>query len=406
MNTGGSTEHPENKSHLMEALFNYASMSIIVANAEGSIILANPFAQKQFGYTEKEMVGKKVELLIPHRFHKKHAGHREKFVQHPQDRPMGVGLDLFAIRKDGSEFPVEVSLGHYSINGQKFIIAFVSDITIRKRDEDEIRRLNEVLEEKVEQRTKELQQAMKKLEFSKEELVRSLQKEKDLGELKSRFVTMASHEFRTPLSTVLSSAYLLEKYTTTEDQANRKRHIERIISSVKMLTDILNDFLSVGKIEEGKITVKPSEFNIKEYIAGINNEIISIQKKGQNISYRHEGPELITLDPGLLKHIIINLLSNAIKFSPENARIEIKSQMTGNQLSLKVKDRGIGIPKEEQPHLFERFHRGSNVTNIQGTGLGLHIVSKYAELMNGKIECNSELEKGTEFIIKFEIQEE
>lgn len=393
----------KNKNYLMEALFNYASMSIIVANSQGKILLANPFAQKQFGYLGEELIGQKVELLIPRRFHQKHVGHREKYVKHPQDRPMGVGLDLYAVRKDGTEFPVEVSLGHYISQDEKYIIAFISDITIRKRDEDEIRRLNEELEEKVEQRTKELQLAMNKLQESKDELLKTLEREKDLGELKSRFVTMASHEFRTPLSTVLSSAYLLEKYTRTEEQENRRKHIDRIVSSVKMLTDILNDFLSVGKIEEGKIIVKRSGFNIRDHIGGTLNEITNIKKTGQNITYQHKGDATGVLDPGLLKHIVMNLLSNAIKFSPENSNIEIHSERKNNTLMLSVKDKGIGISKEDQEHLFERFFRGGNVMNIQGTGLGLHIVTKYAELMNGTIECKSEIGKGTQFTLKFKM---
>jgi len=395
---------PDNKNFLMEALFNYASMSIIVLDSEGKIVLANPFAQKQFGYLGEELLGQKVEFLIPKRFHQKHVGHREKYVRHPQDRPMGVGLDLFALRKDGTEFPVEVSLGHYINCDQKYIIAFISDITIRKRDENEIRRLSEDLEEKVEQRTRGVQLAMNKLKESKEELIKTLQKEKDLGELKSRFVTMASHEFRTPLSTVLSSAYLLEKYTRTEEQGNRKKHIDRIVSSVRMLSDILNDFLSVGKIEEGKIIVKPSELNIKEHIGAIINELTNNKKAGQNIVYSHKGTVTTVLDQGILKHIIMNLLSNAIKFSPENSIIHILSERKDHELLLSIKDKGIGISKEDRKHLFERFFRGGNVTNIQGTGLGLHIVAKYAELMNGAIECKSEIGKGTQFILKFKMK--
>jgi len=245
---------------------------------------------------------------------------------------------------------------------------------------------------------------MNKLKESKEELIKTLQKEKDLGELKSRFVTMASHEFRTPLSTVLSSAYLLEKYTRTEEQGNRKKHIDRIVSSVRMLSDILNDFLSVGKIEEGKIIVKPSELNIKEHIGAIINELTNNKKAGQNIVYSHKGTVTTVLDQGILKHIIMNLLSNAIKFSPENSIIHILSERKDHELLLSIKDKGIGISKEDRKHLFERFFRGGNVTNIQGTGLGLHIVAKYAELMNGVIECKSEIGKGTQFILKFKMK--
>lgn len=245
--------------------------------------------------------------------------------------------------------------------------------------------------------------SISKLKKKEAELRQSLQKEKDLNELKSRFVTMASHEFRTPLSTVLSSAYLLEKYSCTEDQPKRKKHTERIIASVNILTDILNDFLSVGKIEEGKISVKLIAFNIKEHISAIIGEMKNLQKKGQEVSYSHSGDEMVELDPVILKHIIMNLLSNAIKFSPEGASIEIRSEKKKNLLKLSVKDQGIGIPMEDQRHLFERFHRGSNVTNIQGTGLGLHIVGKYTELLKGKIQCKSELENGTEFNLQFHL---
>jgi signal transduction histidine kinase len=227
----------------------------------------------------------------------------------------------------------------------------------------------------------------------------ALEKEKELGELKSRFVSMASHEFRTPLSTILTSAYLLSKYTTTEEQPKRDKHLERIISSVNTLTDILNDFLSLGKMEEGKISVRPVSFGIRELIAGIVNEMAPIEKNGQTILYEHNGDEMVNLDKGLLKQIVLNLLSNAIKFSSDGTKIEVKTAQEGDKLILKVKDHGIGISKEDQKHLFERFFRGANAMNIQGTGLGLHIVARYAELMNGTVTYKSELEKGSEFIV-------
>jgi PAS domain S-box-containing protein len=389
--------------HLMEASFKYASIAIVVTNHQGDIELMNPYAEHLFGYTSTELSGCKIEQLVPERYRKHHSGYRKKFSMNPQNKILGVGKDLFARRKDGTELPVEVSLGHYQQGGEKYIIAFIRDITQRKQKENEITRLNEMLEKKVEERTRDLSDSLKKLEVSKEELQRLLAKEKDLNELKSRFVTMASHEFRTPLSTVLSSAYLLEKYCTTEDQPRRRKHIDRIISSVNMLTDILNDFLSVGKIEEGKITVRPATINIKDHIHTITGEMASLQKKGQHILHQHSGEEKVILDPAILKHIVMNLLSNAIKFSPEGSPIEVKSAVHKNKLILSIKDHGIGIPREDQSRLFERFHRGSNVMNIQGTGLGLHIVGKYTELMNGKIKCKTELEKGTEFILEFQL---
>jgi signal transduction histidine kinase len=212
---------------------------------------------------------------------------------------------------------------------------------------------------------------------------------------------MASHEFRTPLSTVLSSAYLIEKYTSAEDQVKREKHLHRIVSSVNTLTDILNDFLSLGKIEEGKIQVRLARFDICELITAQMAEMKGILKEQQKIHYRHKGNRDVVLDPSLLKHIIMNLVSNASKFSPPDRPIEIRTMVEGNQVILSVKDQGMGISKEDQKHLMERFFRGVNAGNIQGTGLGLHLVSKYAELMNGIVEFTSELEKGTEFIITF-----
>lgn len=371
-----------------EALFNNAAIGIITVNSEGKIVLINEFALKKFGYTESELIGQKIETLIPKRFKQQHTEHRNHYIaSKPKSRPMGTGMDLYAKTKTGVEFPVEVSLSTYMTNEGRFAIAFVSDITIRKESELALVKLNEELELKVQERTKELTEA--------------LEKEKDLSELKSRFVSMASHEFRTPLSTILSSAYLVTKYPHTEEQPKREKHIQRIISSVNTLTDILNDFLSVGKIEEGRIQVRFSYVNVVEIFTTLINELQTIVKPGQKIILEHSGKEEFWLDATLLKHIGMNLISNAVKFSPENSEIIIRLALDQKSFVLSIKDSGIGISKEDQQHLFERFFRGENVTNIQGTGLGLHIVSKYAELMNGKIKCKSELNKGTEFIINF-----
>ncbi len=396
-----TTQKSFNESNRFEALFNHASMGIVVVNSKSLIQSVNPFALKLFGYTIEEVIGKPIEVLIPQRYHQKHVHHRDDYTHNPKSRPMGVGMDLFAIKNDGTEFPVEVSLGNYQNNDDKNVIAFISDISIRKKALDEVEKLNDELEATVEQRTSDLTETMHQLELSKDELSKSLEKEKELSELKSRFVSMASHEFRTPLSTVLSSSYLIEKYITTEDQPKREKHLQRIVSSVNMLTDILNDFLSVGKIEEGKIQVRFTEFNLEEVIIAIAGEIKNNLKKNQKIKYHHEGDTIVLMDASLLKHIIMNLVSNASKFSDEGSPVEIKTTVTKTQVTLSVKDNGMGISKEDQKHLMERFFRGTNAGNIQGTGLGLHLVSKYAELMNGVVECKSELEKGTEFIITF-----
>ena len=408
------TEKLKQEKEKFEALFQYASMGILVANAEAEIILMNNFLLALFGYTDQtELIGKKIETLIPSRYHNKHIHQRDHYIENPKPRPMGLGKDLFAVRKDGSEFPVEISLSNYTTAEGSFAIAFVSDITKRKEFENaihqqreeltvtnaKIEELNDELEEKVELRTKQLQYTMQELEVSKDELTKALSKEKDLSDLKSRFVSMASHEFRTPLSTILSSASLVAKYTEAEEQEKRNKHIVRIKSSVSNLTNLLNEFLSIGKIEDGKITAHNAEFNIREMITLLCSEMEAIAKTNQQFDYLHTGDEIIFCDAALLRNIITNLLSNAIKFSAEGSLIEVTSIISSTTIVLSVKDNGMGISVEDQEHLFERFFRGTNVTNIQGTGLGLHIVGKYIEILDGEIEFESDLEKGTKFII-------
>jgi PAS domain S-box-containing protein len=405
-----------NEKEKFDALFQHASLGILIVNDHGDIILANNFLLKQFGYTDvNELIGQKIEALIPARFRHHHVGYRDSYIAHPQKRPMGLGMDLSAVKKSGEEFNVEVSLSNYRSNDASFVIAFVNDITKRKQIESavleqqkeleavnvKIETLNDELEQKVLLRTKQLEVAMNELEQSKEELGLALNKEKELGDLKSRFVSMASHEFRTPLSTILSSASLVAKYTQTEEQEKRDKHIQRIKSSVHNLTDILNEFLSIGKIEDGKIITHYSNFSVKELLTNVCSELQGIAKKTQQIIFHHTGDTNVYLDMTLLRNIFINLLSNAIKFSAEDGLIEVNSSVNAIDIVFEVKDHGMGISMEDQEHLFERFFRAKNATNIQGTGLGLHIVGKYVELMEGKIECKSELEKGTTFIITF-----
>lgn len=387
----------ENDNIGFDVLFKYATLGIIVTDAEGKIVLANPFLLRQFGYAEEDLIGEQVEKLIPARFGHRHVHHREGFNHNPHSRPMGMGMDLFALKKDGSEFPVEISLGAYKTAAGQFVVAFVSDISLRKASENALKELNAELEGKVEERTASLSEALAQLN-------KQMVKEKELNELKSRFVSMASHEFRTPLSTVLSSTFLISKYEQADEQPQREKHIQRIVSSVNMMTDILNDFLSVGKIEEGKIPVRMLSFDAEQHISSIVHEMTELRKKQQHIDYQHTGDKMVLLDPALLKHIIQNLLSNAIKFSPELATIVVRTEVSAGEFICRIKDSGIGISKEDQQHLFERFFRGNNVSDIQGTGLGLHIVSKYAELMNGTVHCHSEENKGTEFIVSFKTE--
>jgi signal transduction histidine kinase len=327
---------------------------------------------------------------------------------------MGQGRDLFARKKDGSEFPVEVSLSYYHEKNEFFVIAFIVDITLRKKSEkemlnqklqleritDEMRRLNAELETKVEQRTLILREALQELEKSQIELSEALSKEKELNEIKSRFVSMASHEFRTPLSTVLSSASLISKYTNSEDQEKRDKHIKRIKDSVKHLNVLLEDFLSLGKLEEGRIKSEVAPFNVRDFMEEVVDEMKSILKPGQIIHEQYAGENVFNSDKRLLRNILINLLGNAIKFSSDGGGIWLSISNDKSSLELSVRDEGIGISEEDQQHLFSSFFRGRNVINIEGTGLGLHIVKRYIDLLHGEVFLESKINEGTKISIK------
>jgi PAS domain S-box-containing protein len=639
----------------LHTIFNNATEAILIVNATGTIVMANSFTEKLFGFNEGELTGNAVDILVPDSFRPSHHFHREAFMASPKNRPLGNGLELVAKHKDGHEFPVEISLSHFKNTSGQFAIAFIIDLTEKKKAEqnlnteqklaktyfelapvlfvaldqsgkvisineygcnllgysktyiigknwftnflslsvrDEmqahfeslqssspqesvfenpvltsqgkeieiswkntifkdnqnrtivlaagtditarkkheklmiahhqaIQNLNDQLEQKIRNRTIELNdtihqqkitnaelkknqkllntiihhfpdgiigvldkdmryifadgQELRKLGLDKpnnkgerifdnvyptlsteaeeklksvfkgnpvtydvemdkqaytvnsvpiqdggnevseimvviknitkrkqveKELLKSIEKEKELAQMKTQFVTMASHEFRTPLTTILSSAFLLENYSGEELENKKSTYINRIKNSVNNLTQLLNDFILLGKLEEGKVKVSYSPINIRQFLEELVPEIELVRKEDQRVRCEYSGERgEIMLDKQLLRGILLNLIGNAIKYSPADSLINIDVVITSHTLTIKVTDRGIGIPLEAQPHIFKRFYRAENATNINGTGLGLNIARKHAKLMKGKIEFKSDLNEGTTFTV-------
>jgi PAS domain S-box-containing protein len=382
---------PEQVARICSLLFSSAAEGLVVVDGKGIICLKNPRLAALFGYDGDELLGQPIEVLIPDAKRQGHAQHRAQYHASPAQRSMGSGLDLLGRRKDGSEFPVEVSLNHFEMDGKRFVMGLVSDVSMRRLAELALQRTNIELEERVDERTQELLAAQN-------DLHQALEAEKELNALKSRFVSMASHEFRTPLSTIMSSVDLIARYTEPLGELRVEKHVERIRAKVRELTVMLNDFLSLDKLEQGLIACNPVDVDVVHLSIEMIEEIRGLAKAGQEIHYDHTGSErMVYQDRNMLHNVLSNLLSNAIKYSPENKRIDLFTEITGGRFIIRVKDQGIGIPIEDQQHLFERFFRAGNAFTVQGTGLGLNIVRKYLDLMGGSITFESTPGQGTLF---------
>jgi PAS domain S-box-containing protein len=351
---------------LFANLFYESPIAIVISRLDtGVIIDCNREYTNLLGYSKSELLGKTPSQLGIV------AGDEARGkIRTPTVSKNGV-YDVEMQLKPKNADPIwgSITMQQIQINNEDCLLSAILDITLHKQ---------------AEQRIKE-----------------ALASEIELNKMKSNFVTLASHEFRTPLTAVLSSASLIERYTNSENAEKIEKHVSRIKASVNVLTSILNEFLSLSKIEEGRIEPKLEDVNLRETIEMLCQNLRSFAKPGQKIMYTHTGEEEIHSDPVLLANIVNNLLSNAVKYSPENCDIYVSSSVN-SAVHLSVRDCGIGISKQDQEHLFKRFFRASNAVNIPGTGLGLHIMKHYVDLLNGIIDVRSEPGTGTEFNITFE----
>lgn len=496
----------EKNSNIFQLLSESVSEGILVVNDKQVIVAANGSAHGMFGYAKKELVGQPLDLLIPRTYRKAHSGHFKGFVKGAEKRQMGKGRTLYGCKKNGEEFPVEAGLNPLTLYDNSYIMALVTDITERKKAEEELSHWFQIFNESLNEiyvfdaitfkfinvnngaqlnigyTLKELQSltpvdikpdfdeaAFKKLlaplstgkevkmEFEithqrkdgtlypvevhlqrsnignrrvyvaiilditerkaytenlektvtkrTEQLEEALAAEKELGDLKTKFLSLVSHEFKTPLSSILTSTTLLTKYTQTEQQEKRDKHLNTIKSKVKYLDNILNDFLSVERLESGKVNYNYTTFPLSKVVNEVVYNSNMLLKEGQRILYPHDIDDIIVnFDEKILELALSNLVHNALKYSPEQTNIDIRVSENKNFFLLDVIDEGMGIPQAEQKFIFERYFRAGNALLNQGTGIGLNIAKRHLRNLGGDITFTSIEKKGTEFRIKVPIQ--
>jgi PAS domain S-box-containing protein len=388
---------------LLQAIIETAIDGIITIDNRGRIESLNPSALKIFGYEEEELIGKNISILMPEPDKSRHDGYLHHYQSTGEKKIIGKGREVKGLRKDGSQFPFRLAVSEVQYQDRIIYTGFIHDLSKEKEAEESLKRYAGELEELVENRTKSLKKMLHELELAKEEANISLEKEKYLNKMKSRFVSMASHEFRTPLSSMQLSAVLIEKYLQTSDNIQILKHLHKIKNAIASLNSILNDFLSLEKLDTGIVKPHFDSFDIVKFSEELTDEMQLITKEDQIIIYQHTGSESeINLDQNLLRNCLMNLMSNAIKYSGEHTLIEFSTEINEDKYVFSVKDNGIGIPEEDQSGLFQAFFRAHNTGNIPGTGLGLNIVQRYVNLMNGSIHFESKSGEGTEFTLAFQ----
>ena len=385
---------------MLASIVEYSDDAIVSKTLDGIITSWNQAAELMFGYAATAAIGKHISLIIP--------------SDRLEEEAMIIGIikdggkvDHFeTIRLTRDQMQIPISLTVSPIKNQYGEIRGASkvarDISLQKQAEAQLQHYASQLEHLVEQRTKSLRESVSALQLMKEELSQALEAEKGMGLLKSRFVSMASHEFRTPLSAITLSASLIGKYAESFEHVPIHKHVSKIKNAVGNLTCILNDFLSLEKLETGNVEPAFVQFDLVKFAEEITEEMQMGARRNQNIIFQHSGIfNMVNLDHNLLKNCIFNLISNAIKYSGEDSFIEFDTEINDVCCQIRVKDNGIGIPDDDQANLFSAFFRAHNTGNIPGTGLGLNIVARYVGLMGGKVNFSSHLGKGTCFTLTF-----
>lgn len=404
--------------NIFDILFEAIPEGALVVDNNQNIVAANTAVENMFGYSKGEICNQPLSILIPEKFRINHKDNFQLFLRSNATRKTGHSRNLFGVTKSKKKFPVEIGLNPFKVDNTMYVIALIIDVSKRKEIENKIENLNLNLEKKILERTSELNYTitqLKELNISyKQEIERRLEtenklkvalnKEKELNELKTKFLSLVSHEFKTPLSGILTSAMLLGKYNLSEQQAKRDKHIYTIINKVHYLNNILDDFLSIERLETNKTNYKFTTFNLSKIVNEVIYNANLLLKSGQKITIPKNIDDFILYqDEKFLELALSNIIYNAVKYSPQNTIIDLKVFKNNEKIIFKVEDQGIGIPKKEQKYIFNRYFRAENVLNEQGTGIGLNIVKSHLHNLGGSIYFSSIENKGSIFTFELPI---
>ncbi|WKK66205.1 PAS domain-containing sensor histidine kinase [Lutimonas zeaxanthinifaciens] len=386
---------------------------ICIANHEGRIVMNNSAVEELFGYEKGELTGKEITQLIPEAQRKIHLEYFQNFIKHPRKYKKGKGREFLGLHKNGQVLDLEIGLNYFRHEGKFYAKALISEISIRKRKELRIKEKNKNLELVVEEREDQLIGLVSELELSNRKLKEEIkervfaeqraklafEKEKELNILQTKFISLASHEFKTPLSGIMTSASLIQKYNEVQSNPRIAKHTNTIKSLVGQLNNILDDFLFLENSERKGYPMHLSRFRLSDLINKLVEDATALLKEGQNIKISPFDPSTeLQHDRKVIDIIIRNVLFNAIKYSSRNSTVSIKI-CTQNDLKLVIEDQGIGIPNEAKEYIFDRFYRAKNALPIQGTGIGLNIVKRHLQRINGSIDVESEEKIGTKVSI-------
>jgi PAS domain S-box-containing protein len=368
-------------------LLEAAPDAIMQVDAEGRIILLNRVTEDMFGYARDELLGQPVELLIPQELHARHAEHRVNYRQNPMTRTMGSGLALEGIRKDGSRFPVEISLSPSATEEGFRVTAIIRDTTERRAVEERLRRVQE-------EYTQRLAETNAELAMTNREIERA-------NRLKSEFLASMSHELRTPLHTIIGFSELLAEELEGPLNEKQQRFVQHIHKDSLHLLELINDILDISKIEADRLELRPEAFDFTALVAESIASVRSLaEAKSHTLETASDVPTAVEADRLRIKQILVNLLSNAIKFTPEGGRIRLEARVQDSFVVVSVIDTGVGIPSEEHESIFDKFHQvGATTKGVrEGTGLGLAITKRLVEQHGGSIWVQSQPQQGSTFL--------